>query len=147
MKNISVDFHQHLPFFRKHKVQVGTLRKTLLQVCTDFKRDLAQLDIIFVDDEELLLMNRDYLQHDYYTDIITFDLSDDLRRIQGELYISRDRVLENALSLGSSSRDEILRVCIHGLLHLCGMNDNSEAEKLAMRDAENTYIQFYKNLD
>ena len=147
MKNIAVKFHQHLPFFRKHKVQVGTLRETLLQVCTDFKRDLAQLDIIFVDDEELLLMNRDFLQHDYYTDIITFDLSDDLRSIQGELYISKDRVLENALSLGSSSRDEILRVCIHGLLHLCGMNDSSEAEKLAMRDAENTYIQFYKNLD
>lgn len=147
MKNIAVKFHQHLPFFRKHKVQVGTLRKTLLQVCTDFKRDLAQLDIIFVDDEELLLMNRDFLQHDYYTDIITFDLSDDLRSIQGELYISKDRVLDNALSLGSSSRDEILRVCIHGLLHLCGMNDSSEAEKLAMRDAENTYIQFYNNLD
>ena len=147
MKNITVKFHQHLPFFRKHKVQVGNLRKTLLQVCTDFKRDLAQLDIIFVDDEELLLMNRDFLQHDYYTDIITFDLSDDLRSIQGELYVSRDRVLENALSLGSSSMDEILRVCIHGLLHLCGMNDSSEAEKLAMRDAENTYIQFYKNLD
>lgn len=147
MKNIAVKFHQHLPFFRKHKVQVGNLRKTLLQVCTDFKRDLAQLDIIFVDDEELLLMNRDFLQHDYYTDIITFDLSDDLHSIQGELYISKDRVLENALSLGSSSRDEILRVCIHGLLHLCGMNDSSEAEKLAMRDAENTYIQFYKNLD
>ncbi|MFY7848437.1 MAG: rRNA maturation RNase YbeY [Bacteroidia bacterium] len=147
MKNIAVQFHQHLPFFRKHKVQAGTLRKTLLHVCTDFQRELAQLDIIFVDDEELLLMNRDFLQHDYYTDIITFDLSEDLRSIQGELYVSRDRVLENALSLGSSSMDEILRVCIHGLLHLCGMNDSSEAEKLAMRDAENTYIQFYKNLD
>jgi len=146
MKNIAVQFHQHLPFFRKHKVQAGTLRKTLLHVCTDFQRELAQLDIIFVDDEELLLMNRDFLQHDYYTDIITFDLSEDLRSIQGELYVSRDRVLENALSLGSSSMDEILRVCIHGLLHLCGMNDSSEAEKLAMRDAENTYIQFYKNL-
>lgn len=147
MKKTVVAFHQHLPFFRKHKVHVNALRQTLNHVCADFGRDLVQLDIIFVDDEELLMMNREFLQHDYYTDIITFDLSDDTQAIQGELYISTDRVIDNANTIGSSTTDEIIRVCIHGLLHLCGMNDSTESEKSAMRDAENKYIQFHYTLD
>jgi rRNA maturation RNase YbeY len=147
MKKTSVAFHQHLPFLRKHHIRVPKLRETLNHACSDFHKQLEQLDIIFVEDEELLQMNRTFLQHDYYTDIITFDLTSAADNVQGELYISRDRIIDNAQTLGSSTTDEILRVCIHGLLHLCGMNDSSEAEKLAMRAAENTYIQFYKNLD
>jgi probable rRNA maturation factor len=146
MKKPSVAFHQHLPFFRKHQIRVPKLRDTLKQVGSNFNMELEQLHIIFVDDEELLEMNREFLQHDYYTDIITFDLSNTTDIIHGELYISRDRIIDNALSLGSTISDEILRVCIHGLLHLCGMNDASEEEKLEMRSAEDTYIRFYKTL-
>jgi probable rRNA maturation factor len=146
MKKPSVAFHQHLPFFRKHQIRVPKLRDTLEKVASDFNMELENLEIIFVEDEELLQMNREYLQHDYYTDIITFDLSDTTCTVNGELYISRERIIDNALSLGTTISDEILRVCIHGLLHLCGLNDASEEEKLEMRSAENTYIRFYKSL-
>jgi probable rRNA maturation factor len=147
MKKTTVAFHQHLPFLRQHQISVHQLRETLKQICSDFNKKLEQLDVIFVDDEELLQMNRAFLQHDYYTDIITFDLSDAMDTVHGELYISRDRVIENAALLTSTPSDEILRVCIHGLLHLCGINDKNEEEKLEMRAAENIYILHYKKLD
>jgi rRNA maturation RNase YbeY len=144
MKNNLIQFHQHSALFRRHRIQVGKLRDTLLHIAAHYNKTLQSLELIFVDDNELLLMNRDFLQHDYYTDIITFDLSDMSEQLYGELYISFDRVTENAAALKTPIKEEILRVCIHGVLHLCGMNDSNENEKLQMRSAENTYIQLYK---
>lgn len=144
---MSITFHQHLSFFRKYGIRVGKLRSAMIHAAGNFHREIAQLDVIFVDDDTLLQMNKDFLDHDYFTDIITFDLGSEATSIVGELYISQDRILDNAQTLSTEIPDEILRVCIHGLLHLCGMNDSSEEEKLAMRTAENTYIQFYKTND
>lgn len=142
----SFAFHNHNSLFRKNNIRANQLRTTLLSVCIDFQKQVKNIDIIFVDDETLLQMNRDYLQHDYYTDIITFDLTEEQTHIQGELYISQERLTDNAAQLSCTLHDEILRVCIHGVLHLCGMDDASENEKLSMRQKENQYILQYNHM-
>jgi rRNA maturation RNase YbeY len=97
---------------------------------------LQSLAIVFCSDEYLLEINREYLQHDYYTDIITFDLSEHPNEIEGELYISIDRTIENAAELKTSTLQETRRVMAHGLLHLCGYGDKSDQEALVMRQKE-----------
>jgi probable rRNA maturation factor len=101
------------------------------------------LNYIFCTDEYLLQVNRDFLQHDYYTDIITFDLSDTSKRVSGEIYISVDRVKDNALTQGVSFTEELHRVIFHGALHLCGYKDKKPAEVKAMRSAEDKYLELY----
>ncbi len=96
---------------------------------------------VFCSDEDLLHINQKRLSHDYYTDIITFDLRDQLSDpLVCDIYISLDRVKENALSFNCTFAEELKRVMVHGLLHLTGMNDSTEEEKQAMRLAENKYI-------
>lgn len=107
------------------------------------KKKLQGLNYIFCSDEYLLKINRDFLQHDYYTDIITFDLSEN-EGIQGEIYISTDRVKENAATEGVSFKEEMLRVMFHGALHLCGFNDKLSSEVKLMRNKENLYLRLYK---
>lgn len=104
---------------------------------------LKKLDYIFCSDEYLLQMNNDFLQHDYYTDIITFPLSDKNQPIIGEVYISIDRVKDNASQHKSSVLDETLRVLFHGALHLCGYGDKSAKEIKAMRAKEDFYINLF----
>lgn len=109
-------------------------------------RKLAGLQLIFCDDEYLLQINRDFLQHDYYTDIITFDLSnpgDDA--ITAEIYISTDRVKENASTYACTIRRELHRVIFHGVLHLCGYGDKSTSQQAAMRKKEDEYLRKYFN--
>lgn len=98
---------------------------------------------MFCSDEFLLQINREYLQHDYYTDIITFDLSDPGGPVRGEIYISVDRVRENAKDLGTTLRKELLRVIFHGALHLCGYKDKTRQEQARMRDLEEKYLALY----
>lgn len=105
---------------------------------------LKSLQYVFLNDEELLQMNRDHLQHDYYTDIITFDLSQEKRVVQGEIYISIDRVLDNASSYKAKPMEEMLRVMFHGMLHLLGHKDKSTAEQKLMRAAENECLTLYR---
>lgn len=107
------------------------------------KRKLDGLNYIFCTDEYLLQVNRDFLQHDYYTDIITFDLSDTAQRVSGEVYISVDRVKDNAATHGVSFTEELHRVIFHGALHLCGYKDKKPAEVKAMRSAEDKYLGLY----
>lgn len=107
---------------------------TIKQIFSDFNKLLISLNIIQVSDLELLEVNRNFLQHDYFTDIITFNLSE--VDIEAELYISYDRVLENAIK----NPNEILRVVFHGVLHLCGLNDSTEIEKQTIREKEDYYI-------
>lgn len=107
------------------------------------KKKLKGLSYVFCSDEYLLQINRDFLQHDYYTDIITFDLSEN-EGIQGEIYISTDRVKENAATEGVSFKEEMLRVIFHGALHLCGFKDKLSAEVKLMRNKENLYLRLYK---
>jgi len=102
--------------------------------------NLEQLQITFLTDDSLLEINKEFLQHDYYTDIITFDYSETKEKIDGELFISVERVEENAVEFKESFENEIQRVILHGCLHLCGLNDQSEAEKNEMRNKENYYL-------
>ncbi len=101
------------------------------------------LTFIFCTDEYLLEINRSYLKHDYYTDIITFDLSENISSCIGELYISIDRVKDNANTHAADTNTELHRVIFHGILHLCGYGDKSEQEIVIMRRKENYYLRQY----
>lgn len=107
------------------------------------KKSLDKLTYIFCSDEYLLQINRQYLNHNYYTDIITFDLSENNSPVTGEIYISVDRVKENAQVFKSTFQLELLRVIFHGALHLCGYKDKSKADQAAMRKAEDKYLRYY----
>ena len=107
-------------------------------------RRLSELTYVFCSDEYLLQINKDFLQHDYYTDIITFDLSASKEEISGEIYLSLDRVKDNALALGVGYQQELLRVIFHGALHLCGYKDKKKSEITEMRNREEHYIRLYE---
>ena len=101
--------------------------------------ELTQLNLIAYTDEDLLKMNQEYLQHEDYTDVITFPYSIG-REIQGEIYLSADRAKENAEKLKLSLSDELHRLSIHGLLHLCGYSDKSPEDKAVMTSKEDYYL-------
>lgn len=103
----------------------------------------SDLTYIFCSDEHLLQMNRQFLQHDTFTDIITFDLSEGDDVLTGEIYISVDRVKENAEKFCTSYKDELHRVIFHGALHLCGFKDKKTADKTMMRAKEDESIAAY----
>ena len=92
----------------------------------------------------LLQMNRDFLQHDYYTDIITFGLSEKGQPVEAEVYISLDRVKENARIHGATQANETLRVVFHGALHLCGYKDKKKSEITLMRQKEDQYLRLFE---
>ncbi|MDE7378066.1 MAG: rRNA maturation RNase YbeY [Paraprevotella sp.] len=99
-------------------------------------KKVGEIAYIFVDDEKILEVNRQYLQHDYYTDIITFDYTDgDI--ISGDLFVSLDTVRTNAEQMGVPYQQELRRVIIHGILHLCGINDKGPGERAVMEEEEN----------
>jgi len=105
---------------------------------------LGELTFIFCSDEYLKDINVKYLSHDYYTDIITFDYTEDYF-ISGDMFISIERIKDNSSNMGIEFDEEILRVIIHGLLHLIGFNDSSEIEKIIMRNVENESIIKFKS--
>ncbi len=107
-------------------------------------KKLGYLNYIFCSDEFLLEINRRYLQHNYYTDIITFDLSENSNSIQAEIYISSDRIKDNSRRLGITIKSEIHRIIFHGVLHLCGYKDKKKKEKKQMRAKEDYYLKNYK---
>jgi rRNA maturation RNase YbeY len=91
-------------------------------------------------------MNRDFLQHDYYTDIITFGLSEKGQPVEAEVYISLDRVKDNAKTHGTTQTNETLRVIFHGALHLCGYKDKRKSEITVMRQKEDQYLRLFEKL-
>lgn len=105
-------------------------------------KTIGELSFVFCSDEYLLKINQDHLDHDTYTDIITFDYCLD-GLINGEVYISTDRVKENAVSFRESEINELHRVMAHGVLHLCGYGDKSDEEALIMREKENEKIVMF----
>lgn len=105
---------------------------------------LKGITYVFCSDAFLLQMNCTFLQHDYYTDIITFMLSEKGQPVEAETYISIDRVKDNARSLGIPYRQEMLRVIFHGALHLCGYNDKKKREIILMRSKEDQYLRLFK---
>jgi probable rRNA maturation factor len=104
---------------------------------------IGELNYIFCSDEYLLEVNKEYLQHDYYTDIITFDNSEEEGVLEGDIFISVDRVKDNAQMLNTDYEEELRRVLIHGLLHLIGFEDSSEELKLKMRAKEDACLLLF----
>lgn len=104
-------------------------------VAASYGRKVGDIGYMFVSDEKILKVNNQYLGHDYYTDIITFDY-DEGDTINGDLVISLDTVRSNAVKFGKSYADELRRVVIHGILHLCGINDKGPGEREVMEKAE-----------
>jgi probable rRNA maturation factor len=100
---------------------------------------LGNITLVFCTDDELLELNKEHLSHDYYTDIITFDFTEG-KALGGDLFVSVERVKDNAKTLQVSFEEELHRVCYHGVLHLLGYNDKSATEISIMRDKENYYL-------
>lgn len=123
--------------FLKGKV---SLKAVLFSIFEEENLEFKKIDYIFCSDEYLLKLNQRYLNHDTYTDILTFSLSNTSLPIIAEIYISVDRVKENADKLKTDYLTELHRVMIHGILHLCGYNDHSVEEKEIMRKKEDYYL-------
>ena len=102
------------------------------------------LNVIFCSDDYLHQINVDHLDHDYYTDIITFDNSEVENEVEGDLFISIDRVRDNASEHNVTFNEELHRVIIHGTLHLLGYNDKSDEDKIVMREKENAYLSLQR---
>ena len=130
-------YSEETPFVLKGKVRNS---KWLRLVAESEIRRIGDVNIIFCSDHYILDINRRYLEHDYFTDIITFDYCEG-EKLSGDLFISVDTVRENALEYGAERFDqELARVMVHGLLHLIGYDDHSEADKKIMREKENYYL-------
>ena len=139
-KKIPVLFHFLRPCTLSNR---EGLKKFILSIFKREKRVLEKLDIIFCDDEYLLGLNRQFLHHDFYTDILSFHLSVANQPLIAEIYISVDRLRENALITGASFKEELHRVIFHGVLHFCGYKDKSNADKKTMRLMEEKYLKAY----
>ena len=122
-------------------LQRRDLKKFLLDMFKKEKKEVERIDIIFCSDIYLLHLNKKYLNHNYYTDTITFDLSEQANLICGEIYISIDTVRANAKSLKILPRLELIRVIIHSCLHLCGYLDKPQHEFLKMEKKQEAYLQ------
>ncbi|QEC51590.1 rRNA maturation RNase YbeY [Anseongella ginsenosidimutans] len=120
------------------------LREWLKGAALNERHSITELCFIFCSDAYLLEINRSYLDHDTLTDIITFDNSTLPGSLAGDIYISVERIRENAEKFSVSENEELLRVMIHGLLHLCGYKDKEKGQKALMREKEDIYIGIYK---
>ncbi len=121
--------------------QKAKLKKWISEVIILHEKQVGNINFIFCDDEYLLDINKTYLAHDFYTDIITFDQSELPNKIEGEIYISVERVRDNAQEINENFELELKRVIIHGILHLIGFKDKSQKEKKKMRALENKMLQ------
>lgn len=124
-----------MPSIKKREVT-----KWIRAVAATYGRTVGEVGYLFCDDEKILEVNREYLQHDYYTDIITFDY-DEGNEINGDLVISLDTVRTNAELFGKTYEEELYRVIIHGILHLCGINDKGPGEREIMEAEENKALE------
>ena len=116
------------------------LKQAVKNLVINEGKSLKDLSLVFTDDDYLLEVNKQYLNHDYFTDVITFDYSN-FPEVSGDVMISLDRVEDNALSMNLAYEHEFYRVVFHGVLHLCGYKDKSKDDVLVMREKEDFYIQ------
>lgn len=130
-----------MPKFRKRDTSAW-----IKQVAASYGRKVGEIGYLFVDDEKILEVNNEYLGHDYYTDIITFDYDED-DIINGDLVISLDTVKSNAELFNKPYEEELFRVIIHGILHLCGINDKGLGEREIMEAAENKALEMAKSVN
>lgn len=128
------------------EIDYGKVSVWLEEVAAGHGFKVRNVNYLFCDDEEILRVNRQFLRHDYYTDIITFDYTHG-DKIGGDIFISVDTVRSNALDLGVEYDRELLRVIAHGVLHLCGINDKGPGERLVMEAAENSALELWDSED
>ena len=121
------------------------ISRWLNEVAAVYGKRVGNISYLFCDDEHILSVNREFLSHDYFTDIITFDYTIG-RKVGADIYISLDTVRSNAESLGIDYDNELLRVIVHGVLHLCGINDKSPEERSEMESAENAALAMYPEI-
>ena len=137
--------------YNSENVKMPKIRKRdtsawIKQVAASYGRKVGEVGYLFVDDEKILEVNNEYLGHDYYTDIITFDYDED-DVINGDLVISLDTVKSNAELFGKPYEEGLFRVIIHGILHLCGINDKGPGEREIMEAAENKALEMAKSVN
>lgn len=131
--------------YTAENIKMPKIRKRIItawikDVAATYNKKVGDIGYLFCDDEKILEVNREFLQHDYYTDIITFDYNEgDV--INGDLVISLDTVRTNAELYGKAYDEELHRVIIHGVLHLCGINDKGPGERAIMEEAENKALR------
>jgi len=136
-------FYDELVFRLKRS---GKAKKIIREIITKENRIAGDLSFIITNDERLKEINIEFLEHDYYTDVITFNYNEkDI--INGEIYISLDRIKENALNYNVSLEAELLRVLIHGILHLVGYDDSNEEKRSEMRRMEDYWLNSLKEKD
>ena len=131
--------------FQSEEVSFPLIKKRetvnwIRSVAKTYGKSTGEISYMFCNDEKIIEINRRFLQHDYYTDIITFDYSEGLV-ISGDIFISLDTVRSNSQMYNVSFEEELYRVIIHGILHLCGMTDDSATEEKEMREAENRALE------
>lgn len=132
-------FFEQRNFVLKERI---ALKYFIERIFKQEKKRIGSINYVFCSDKRLLEINREFLRHDYYTDIITFDLSEsDIT--QAEVYISVDRVRDNAKKLGTPFKTELHRVIFHGALHLCGFSDKTTKAKKEIRSKEDFYLSWY----
>ena len=136
MKGSNISFYSVSTFSLKTEAAIAACIKA---ITAEESREVGDIAFVFCDDNYLLKINKEFLDHDTYTDIITFDYSSG-NEIISEIYVSTDRVEENAKKYKQTFENEIHRVMIHGVLHLCGYNDKLAEERQIMRDKENHYL-------
>ena len=127
------------------KIKKRETSRWIKAVAATHGRKVGEIGYMFVDDEKILEVNNEYLGHDYYTDIITFDYDED-DVLNGDLVISLDTVRSNAELFKKSYEDELNRVIIHGILHLCGINDKGPGEREIMEENENKALALLKEM-
>jgi rRNA maturation RNase YbeY len=137
--NMAIVFHKEAEFKLKES---GRLKHWIKTVIEKEKRVPGNINYIFVDDKSLLKINLEYLNHNTYTDIITFDYTEG-KEVSGDIYISVERIAENAEKFEVSFEEELKRVMIHGVLHLCGYRDKSKADAALMRKKENSSLRLF----
>ena len=131
-----IKFH----YLHPARLPVAALRKIIKLILSQHGKSLVAVNYVFCSDDYLLAVNREYLKHDFYTDIITFDLSDTPKAVRADVFISIERVRENAQKLDLPIYKELIRVVLHGVLHLVGYNDKTKAEKKRIRHQEDLYL-------
>jgi probable rRNA maturation factor len=139
MSKLPIHFFSESTSFKPRKIT--NLRNWINQIITAEKYQLLELNFIFCSDNYLLKINKEFLNHDTYTDIITFDNSEEKEEIAGDIFISIDRVRENAKTFQISTQKELNRVIVHGVLHLLGYKDKIKKDKQEMTDKEDYYLQ------
>lgn len=131
---------QHIDFKLKQGAKIKSWIKKIIEL---EKKQAGQLNLVFTTDEDLLKVNQQFLKHDTYTDIITFDYTEG-KKLSADIMISVDRVEENAAKLKLDKQEELKRVIIHGVLHLCGYKDKSKADSELMRKKENWALKKFE---